>query len=668
MPAGAVVSRPSPGWYLRRLRRMSVTEMRNRAVDVIRRRMWAHRQIRLGATAPQPRGIQQERAFVSALPVSARAQMPAEAASAVVRAADTVLDGTWTVFGTLRADSADPDWFFDPLTGRRSPDHELAFRVHHRDEAETGNIKQVWEMSRHHHVTVLAAAWWLTQEERYAEAAAHQLRSWWRANPFLTGVHWTSGIEAGIRLISWVWTRRLLDEWPKIGDLFEYNEDAVRQIAWHQEFLAAFPSRGSSANNHVVAEAAGRLAAACAFPWYAQTPEWRRSAAALLERELADNTFDDGLNRELATDYHRFVLELGLLGAVEADVHGYQLSEATWQRLARMLDAGAAILDATGRPPRQGDGDEGRALFVDDPDHDPWATALATGSALLGAPAWWPAFDGGVQACVVGALGRTRQLPRPPARPRRFADAGQVFLRSRAEDGPEIWCRCDGGPHGYLSIAAHAHADALSVEVRHNGVDILADPGTYCYHGEPEWREWFRSTAAHNTVEVDGVSQAESGGPFLWITQPRTRTVTCDVAEQPVQTWTAEHDGYLRLSAPTVHRRSVTMDSPRRLLTVVDTFDTVGEVSLLLSWHLGPGVLVDLDGANAILTWQVGPDRQRGTLVLPEGLAWTSHTAEIDPVLGWYSPRFGLRVPATSLVGRGTGSSSTRLVTVLTLP
>ena len=98
-----------------------------------------------------------------------------------------------------------------------------------------------------------------------------------------------------------------MHEWPKVGDLFEHNEDAVRQIAWHQEFLAAFPSRGSSANNHVIAEAAGRLVAACAFPWYGRSEHWRRSAATLLERELAANTFDDGLNRELATDYHRFV-------------------------------------------------------------------------------------------------------------------------------------------------------------------------------------------------------------------------------------------------------------------------------------------------------------------------------------------------------------------------
>ena len=113
-----------------------------------------------------------------------------------------------------------------------------------------------------------------------------------------------------------------------------------------------------------------------------------------------------------------------------------------------------------------------------------------------------------------------------------------------------------------MSIAAHAHADALSLEVRHDGVDIFADPGTYCYHGEPVWREWFRSTAAHNTVEIGGVSQSESGGPFLWNTHARTTTLTCDVGEQPVQTWSAEHDGYLRLNPPTTHRRSVTLDSP----------------------------------------------------------------------------------------------------------
>ena len=148
---------------------------------------------------------------------------------------------------------------------------------------------------------------------------ADQLRSWWRENPFLSGVHWTSGIEIGIRLISLAWIRRLLDDWPGVADLFEHDELAVRQIRWHQQYLAAFRSRGSSANNHVIAEAAGQLVASCAFPWFAESERWRRKSARLLERELVRNTFPSGIGRELASDYQCFVAELGLLAAVEAE-------------------------------------------------------------------------------------------------------------------------------------------------------------------------------------------------------------------------------------------------------------------------------------------------------------------------------------------------------------
>ena len=254
-------------------------------------------------------------------------------------------------------------------------------------------------MSRHHHLTVLAAAWWLTQDERYAEAAADQLRSWWRANPFLTGVHWTSGIEAGVRLISWAWTRRLLHDWPKVGDLFEHNDDAVRQIGWHQEFLAAFPSRGSSANNHVVAEAAGRLVAACAFPWYAKSarmaPERRGAPGARARRQHLRRRSQPRAGDRLPPLRAR-ARAGGRRGGRRSRPRPLRRRPGHAWRGCSMPPP--PIVDATGRPPRQGDGDEGRALVVDDPERDPWAAVLGTGAALLGAPGWWPPVAGGVQA------------------------------------------------------------------------------------------------------------------------------------------------------------------------------------------------------------------------------------------------------------------------------
>ena len=550
--------------------------------------------------------------------------------------------------------SRTPDWFLDPVTGRRAPDDVLAFGIDHRDESSIGNVKAVWELSRHHHLTALAAAYWLTDDERYAEAVDEQLRSWWSANPFLTGVHWTSGIELGVRLVSWAWVRRLLDSWPKVGDLFETNDDALRQIWWHQQYLDRFPSRGSSANNHAVAEQAGRLVAACAFPWYAESDAWRRDAAVRLSRHFLENTWADGLNRELATDYHRFVTELVTVAAVEAATAGDDLSPEVWKRLAASFDAAAAMLDVGGNPPRQGDGDEGRALVLDHPDEAPWTGLLGWGAAVVGAGAWWaeprPTI---VAAALGGLLGAPRAVAnRAAVRPRSFAGAGMTILSTEATHGREIWCRCDGGPLGFLSIAAHGHADALAVEVRYDGVEILVDPGTYCYHGEPEWRSYFRSTRAHNTLELDQTSQAREGGPFMWSTAVPVDPMVQSGLDADTSTWTARHRGYERLAGSPVHERTVRLEKTEKRLVIEDRVHSGTGHEVRLHFHLGPALTVALDGSRAELTWRDEDGEQHGAVLsLPEQLGWSAHRGATDPVIGWYSPRFGVRRPTTTLTG-----------------
>ncbi|MBO0822042.1 MAG: alginate lyase family protein, partial [Nocardiopsaceae bacterium] len=545
--------------------------------------------------------------FAARLPDGTAEAVPSAARAAVAADADRLLKGEWETLGVVRTDMDEPDWFADPVTGRRSASARYSFRVNHRSEAEVGNVKQVWEISRLQHLTLLACAYYLTGTEAYAARAASQLEGWWRANPFLSGVNWTSGIEVGIRLINFVWIRRLLSPWPGVSGLFEDSPLALRQLRWHQEYLAAFVSRGSSANNHVIAEAAGQLAASCAFPWFPDSARWRRASARLLARSLAANTFPSGINRELATDYHGFVFELGAFAAVESAAAGSPVDPDTWALLGAMADGMAALADASGRPPRQGDSDEGRVVLLDAPAPNRWPALLALGDALFGRSAWWPAVWPDAGSTLAGALagGRREVHDRPPRRPSRFADAGITILRTAGgpaprmpggpgpiEPAPEIWCRCDGGPHGFGSLAAHAHADALSVEVRYGGVDVLADPGTYCYHGEPGWRSYFRSTIAHNTLEVAGRSQSAEGGPFLWTRHARAGEIP---AGDPETAWTAEHDGYASLRPGITHRRSVRLDPAARSLEITDTAKG-GEHDVRLAFHLGPDVTASLSG------------------------------------------------------------------------
>jgi len=655
------------GWYLRRVTRMSPTEVAWRARDQALRAAWSVRQVRtaqIAALAEMPPAVGQ-REFTTLLPAGTSDAVPADARASIIEAADRLLRGEWEVLSVVRTDLAMPDWFLDPVTGRRSDPDRYAFRIDHRSEEQVGNVKQVWEISRLQHLTLLAAAWYLTHDPAYAQRVADQLRSWWRANPFLSGIHWTSGIELGIRLLSLVWIRRLLAEWPGVADLFENNSLAVRQIRWHQQYLAAFQSRGSSANNHVIAEAAGQLAASCAFPWFRQSPRWRRNSAELLESKLARNIFPSGIGRELASDYHCFVAELGFLAAVEAQASGHPLSGATWQRLCAMADSAAALVDERLRPPRQGDSDEGRALLIDAPVSNRWPSLLALADALVGRLDWWPRPGPDAASVIIGALvnGRHEIAGRPAQRPFRFADAGTTLLRTSGNKLPEIWCRCDGGPHGYLSIAAHAHADALSVEVRYGGVDIFADPGTYCYHGEPAWRSYFRSTIAHNTAELDERNQSIEGGPFLWSRHAGSTEVEV-MDDGDVASWTAEHDGYLSLDPPALHRRSVLLDRASRFIDIVDQIEG-GSHDIRLAFHLGPEVKAELEGSAAILSWTAACTPRSARLELPPGLRWSLHRGETEPILGWYAPGFGRRVPAWTLLGRGRCVSGTPLTSRL---
>ena len=193
------------GWYARRLRRMSPGEIAARSVAVARQWWWSQ-----PARRPAPLATLLPGTRRAAFALKRSAAPSRAAAEAVLRAADALLAGEWRIFCLPVSLDAEPDWFRDPLTGITAPRdaywlrHSVSVTKH-----KMGNIKFVWELSRHQPATLLACAWWLTGRDEYAERAAQHLRSWWRENPFLHGVHWISGIELGLRLLAWE-----LDPWP----------------------------------------------------------------------------------------------------------------------------------------------------------------------------------------------------------------------------------------------------------------------------------------------------------------------------------------------------------------------------------------------------------------------------------------------------------------------
>jgi hypothetical protein len=204
-----------------------------------------------------------------------------------------------------------------------------------------------------------------------------------------------------------------------------------------------------------------------------------------------------------------------------------------------------------------------------------------------------------------------------------------------------------------LSIAAHAHADALSVELRHGGVEILVDPGTYCYHGEEAFRRYFRSTIGHNTVELGGTDQSLSGGPFMWLRH--ARTTGPELAYDPdgnISRWSASHNGYESLGSCGTHRRTVSLEQAERRLEISDEISSSGPLAARMAFHLGPRVSCRLETNCARLSWVGSDGREYSAIMeLPMELSWSVHRGELEPMLGWYSSSFGRIEPTTVVMG-----------------
>ena len=632
--------KPTLGWYLNRARAMSPAEVIYRLGQQRRKRQWRARlaQGAEGRTAPAHWPSMPQDTIAPDFPQKDNERL------ALLAEADSYLLHQWWFFGLTGLAEQPINWLADPVSGIIAP-ARFAFDIDHRDPAVVGNIKVIWEKNRHHHLTVLAAAYALTRDERYSAEVADQLQDWLGQNPWMIGVNWHQPLEAGIRLISWVWCERLLRGSAHHSRVFGPGSPLWTSVHHHQEFIEQAYARGSSANNHLIGEMAGLFIASTAWPVFEESARWRELSRGKLEREILRQTFPSGINREMAFSYHVFALEFFLLALAEAGRAGTGFSDDYRTRTVDMLEAMASLTDAGGHLPRYGDGDEGRAIQLQaiGGRRDGWL--YHAGNALLGAgdP---PVQEGRLAACLLG-LKEERHLrgAPPPARSRAFEDAGLYLLTNRRGTSREVFVLADAGPHGYLSIAAHAHADALSFTLSAGGKPILIDPGTYVYHADERWRTYFRGTRAHNTVTIDDQDQSVQAGTFLWTKRARATVQRWEAGEAGAAL-TASHDGYGRLGV--IHRRSFKLRDDT--LVITDTLSGTGSHRAALCFHAAPECRVEQTAPSAV---GIERDGVRVRLALDGSLQ--VRLARGEPQAGWYSPLFGVKEPTCTVLAEWSG-------------
>ncbi|HKU17138.1 MAG TPA: alginate lyase family protein [Steroidobacteraceae bacterium] len=649
-------------WKLNRLAAMDRREIAYRVVQ--RLHATAERFGVFAARVPPRSREDSGRAWLAELPQQFDAQH-------YTRAADRIIAGELDVFALRAAQLGFPPvWNRDPKTGRVAP-LEFGKTLDYRDERKVGDIKYLWEPSRHAQLVTLAQAWHLSREPRYADACRVLLDSWIEQCPYPRGVHWTSSLEHAIRVINWSFAWHLLGGDKAIlfatAEGRAFKERWLRSVFQHCHFIAGHFSRHSSANNHLLGELTGLFIAATTWPLWPQSAQWASVAQRGLEREALVQNGADGVNREQAVWYHHEVADMLLIAGLAGRANDHAFTAGYWQRLEAMLDFIASIMDVAGNVPSYGDADDAIIARLDPaPDINVYRSLLATG-AILFRRADFKLKAGQVDDKTRWLLGdeaseyfRALSAVETVAPRREFAQAGYYVLGSAFETAREVRLVADAGPLGYLSIAAHGHADALSFTLSVAGNELLIDPGTFAYHTQRQWRDYFRGTAAHNTVRVDQQDQSVAGGNFLWLSHARARVIEFSATPQ-LDRLIAEHDGYRRLADPVTHRRELRLEHATGMLTVIDELRCEASHQVEIFWHFAPGCSVAQEGDAIVATANDAALR----LVLPASLTCELARGYEDPPLGWVSPRFDSRVPSPTLVGRAVIHGTAQFVTQL---
>lgn len=578
------------------------------------------------------------RAFADAFP---------DAAAHVVRGADAVLRHEFDLLGSgVCTLGKTLPWHADFKIGREWP---LAYSngIEYAELDQPSDIKVPWELSRCQHFARLGQAYWLTGDERYAREFVAETMDWSASNPFCQGVNWACAMDVALRAVSWIWGFHFFADAEACREQ-RFRSTFLKTLFVHGEFIVKFLEKGDLNGNHYLCDGVGLVHLGLFFAPAPQSRRWLTLGREIVEGEILKQTTPDGVDFEVSTAYHRLVLEAFLASYLLLRRHGQEPPAECWTRLERMCDFVAAYTKPNGRAPMFGDADDGRIQILGTEDRNDHRYLLSTAAVLFRNGAFKQVasrcWDDTFWLLGMESPARFAKLEAPPPddRSRAFPEGGFYVLRSK-----DAHLVVDCGDVGFGGRGGHGHNDILSFELFLNGFNVVTDCGAYIYTASFAWRNKFRSTSFHNTVQVDDEELNRFVGPrALW--QLRNDATPVNAVLEPgddVDLFRGGHRGYERLSSPVHHTRTIIVDKDAPRVAVHDRLSGVGTHDATWRFHLDPATTVELVGRDVRIA--SGPRE-----------VWLTHasTATLGVALedGWVSPSYGVKIPSIVVMLKGT--------------
>lgn len=578
----------------------------------------------------------------------------------ITAAAEAVLRHEFDLLGSGPMALGDPlPWHVDFKTGRR---WSLGY-AHDLDPNELelpSDVKVPWELSRCQHFTALGQAYWLTGDERFAREFVAEVSSWIDANPYARGVNWMCPMDVALRAIGWIWGFHFFAR-SQACAAPSFRSRFLRALWLHGEFVAANPEVDEVNGNHYLVDGVGLVFAGLFFRDARDGARWLERGRRMVTEEMQSQVHADGVSIEQSIAYHRLVLEAFLTAGLLLRRNGEELPAPFWKRLERMVEFVLAYTKPDGRAPLIGDADDGRIQKLGLQPVSDHRYLLSTGAVLFGrgdfkagAGRFW---EESFWLLGPSALPSFEKIEAPAAEPasRAFPEGGFYVLR-----GEKSHVVVDCGEVGFRGLGGHGHNDVLSFELHLDGLNVVTDCGAYLYTASRDWRNRFRSTAFHNTVQVDEEELNRLLHPDdLW--RLRNDAIPTGVEWSSDGPWCrlrAGHRGYLRLRAPVTHFRTILVHGEEPVMLVRDRLEGIGAHRLAWRFHLDAALEAEMQGD----TVRLATGGRAVSFTLLEGPAEMAF--RLEP--GWVSPHFGVKVANKVLVAEWTGDLPVETVAAFT--
>lgn len=484
------------------------------------------------------------------------------------------------------------DWNLDYVDNFTYPEQHVS-KISLNDYSDR-EVKNILEMHRLHFIVDQSIRYFITKDSKLFEKIMNSLESWIENNPFPYGMGWVSPTIVSKRLISFIfiWNILNLNKKPETKKL---RKKLIATFNEHIHYVLNTLSQYSSANNHLTAELVGIFSILKSFS-SSLTQVGSNTYLKLYEKIEAliiQQNFPDGKNKECGFGYQYQVTDwFFLAGLIDKKIGDSLFSDSYFSRLKNMFRFFRSSFDNYGNFFDYGDRDNFHVLPIQfESSQSAFIQFLESGAKFLNDPSL---IITGIEKGLFDFRNRilfgndysVEKRCKNHIQTKYFEKGGHVVSWFQDDQGNDIYFNFRSGFFGYLSIAAHSHSDLNSFYLSINGQPVFIDPGTYCYRKDPDFRNYFRSALAHNTISIDKQNHAKAYGYNHWHNNKKIKGVISEFSNNKSQLY---FKSTCRFPDGTQHIRHVNIIKDYFKLSIIDDFISNKKEKMgIFSLHLHP--------------------------------------------------------------------------------